>query len=121
MSFKRITGTIGFAPDLNASIVNFSLLVNEDTHQVSGSVEIQVNPPEEKPYSGTVTGTAYATGYGDYVEVIAIQGTIPSNNKLTPIEFPFNAHMALKADGSGIGGFNFQTTHLEDQPVSTKS
>ena len=121
MSSKLITGTIGFAPDLNASIVNFNLMVDPETHKVNGSVQIQVNPPEEKPYSGNVTGTVYATGYGEYVQVIAIQGTIPSNNLLTPINFPFNAHMALKADGSGVGGFNFRGQHLEDQPVTTKS
>ena len=121
MSSKIITGTIGSLVDLNAPFVTFNLTLDTETHKVNGSVQISTNPPEDKPYSGNVTGTVYATGYGPYVQVIALQGTIPSNNPITPIEFPFNAHMALEAGDKGVGGFNFQGKHLENQPVRINS
>ncbi|WP_442265305.1 DUF1842 domain-containing protein [Tenacibaculum sp. ZS6-P6] len=109
-------GLMGFAPNLLATVVNFSLLVHSDKHTVSGTVKINVGT-DKKSYSGKVSGTVYATGLNDIVRVISLQGHIPSENKLTPLEFPFEANMALKADWSGEGGFSFQGQHDEKVPV----
>ncbi|TCP28430.1 uncharacterized protein DUF1842 [Tenacibaculum skagerrakense] len=109
-------GTMGFAPNLLATVVNFSLLVHPDNHTVSGTVRINVGT-DKKSYSGKVSGTVYATGLNDIVKVISLHGHIPSDNKLTPLEFPFEANMALKADWSGEGGFSFQGQHDEKVPV----
>ncbi|MEM6686832.1 MAG: DUF1842 domain-containing protein [Bacteroidota bacterium] len=121
MSTLIIRGTLGNSPDLNAPIVNFNLIADPETHKVSGSVEINVGNPTEKPYKGNVTGTYYATGYNGYVSQISLNGYIPSNNPITPIEFGFNASMALKADGTGEGSFNFKDIHQEQVPVKYTS
>lgn len=115
-----LQGTIGSLVNLNGPYVNFTLVVEEDTHKVHGTVKIYTNPPSEKPYTGNVTGTVYATGLAPFVKGITIQGLIPSNNPLTPIEFPFNGFMQLKADNTGVGGFNFHGEHLENLPVEIK-
>ncbi|WP_043706449.1 DUF1842 domain-containing protein [Tenacibaculum ovolyticum] len=109
-------GTMGFVPNLLATIVNFSLLVHPENHTVSGTVTINVGT-DKKTYTGKVTGTVYSTGYGDIVRVLSLNGSIPSDNKLTPLQFPFEANMALKADWSGTGGFSFQGYHEEKVPV----
>jgi len=109
-------GTMGFAPNLLATIVNFSLLVHPTNHTVSGTVTINVGT-DKKTYTGKVTGTVYSTGYNDVVRVLGLKGSIPSDNKLTPLQFPFEANMALKADWNGTGGFSFQGQHEEKVPV----
>ncbi len=113
-------GTMGFAPNLLATLVNFSLLVHPEDHTVSGTVTINVGT-DKKTYTGKVTGTVYSTGFGDIVRVLSLKGSIPSDNKLTPLEFPFEANMALKADWSGTGGFSFQGQHEEKVPVTANT
>ncbi|KAB1157424.1 DUF1842 domain-containing protein [Tenacibaculum aiptasiae] len=110
-------GTMGFAPNLLATIVNFSLLVHPENHTVSGTVTINVGT-DKKSYTGKVSGTVYSTGLGDIVRVLSLKGSIPSDNKLTPLQFPFEANMALKADWNGEGGFTFQGKHEEKVPVN---
>lgn len=110
-------GIIGFAPNLLATVVNFSLLVHPENHTVSGTVTINVGT-NKKSYTGKVTGTVYSTGFGDIVRVLSLKGNIPSDNKLTPLEFPFEANMALKTDWNGEGGFSFQGQHEEKVPVT---
>lgn len=110
-------GTIGFAPNLLATIVNFSLLVHSEDHSVTGSVKINVGT-DKKTYTGKVTGTVYSTGFGEYVRIISLKGSIPSDNKLTPLQFPFEATMSLKTDWNGTGGFSFQGQHEEKIPVT---
>ena len=93
-------GTMGFVPNLLATIVNFSLLVHPEDHTVSGTVRISVGT-DKKVYSGRVTGTIYSTGIGDIVRVLYIQGNIPTDNKFSNVLLPFEANMALKADWNG--------------------
>ena len=122
MSTKStIIGILGSSVNLNEEYVNFTLMLDPDTHKVHGSVKIYTNPPSEKPFIGNVTGTVYATGFGSFVKGITLQGTIPSNKPLVPIEFPFSAHLNLESDTKGIGGFNFQGKHLENLPVTITS
>ena len=113
-------GTMGFPPNLLATVVNFSLLVHPENHTVSGTVTINVGT-DKKSYTGKVNGTVYSTGFGDIVRVLNLKGNIPSDNKLTPLEFPFEANMALKADWNGEGGFSFQGQHEEKVPVTATS
>lgn len=121
MSTLIIRGTLGNVTDLNAPIVNFNLTADPESHEVHGSVEINVGNPEEKPYKGNVSGKYYATGYNGYVSTISLNGYIPSNNPITPIEFGFDANMALKSDGTGHGNFNFKNIHQEKVSVTYKS
>lgn len=120
MSTLIIRGTMGSTVNLNSPIVKFNLTADEETHQVHGSVEITLGNPGDKPYKGNVTGTLYATGFKQFVKVISLNGYIPSNNPITPIEFGFNANMGLEADGDGVGGFNFKGEHYEELPITYK-
>ncbi|AXG71677.1 hypothetical protein KORDIASMS9_03934 [Kordia sp. SMS9] len=120
MSTLIIRGTMGSTVNLNSPIVNFNLTADPETHKVHGSVEITLGNPGDKPYKGNVTGTLYATGFKQFVKVISLNGYIPSNNPITPIEFGFNANMGLEADGEGVAGFNFKGQHFEELPVTYK-
>lgn len=111
---------MGFVPNLLATIVNFPLLVQPENHTVSGTTTINVGA-DKKTYIGKVTGTVYSTGYGDIARVLSLNGSIPSDNKLTPLQFPFEANMALKADWNGEGGFTFQGQHQEKVPVTANT
>ena len=114
--FIHYKGTMGFVPNPLATIVNFSLMINQEDHTVNGTVRISVGT-DKKTYSGKVTGTAFSTGFNDIVRILSIKGEIPSNDKFTPLLFPFEANMALKADWSGQGGFSFQSQHEAELPV----
>ena len=111
---------MGSTVNLNSPIVKFNLTADPETRQVHGSVEVTLGNPEDKPYKGNVTGTIYPTGFGKFEKVISINGNLPSHNPLTPLNFPFNANMALEADGDGIGGFNFRGQHVEELPITYK-
>ncbi|MEM6686831.1 MAG: DUF1842 domain-containing protein [Bacteroidota bacterium] len=121
MSTVFINGVMGSTVNLNSPIVKFNLTADEETHKVTGSVQVTMGNPGDKPYAGTVTGTLYATGFGPYDKVISISGNLPSHNPLTPLNFPFNANMALEANGTGVGGFNFRGQHVEELPIEYKS
>lgn len=120
MSTQIIRGTMGSIANLNSPIVKFNLTAGSD-HKVHGSVEVTLGNPGDKPYKGNVTGTLYPTGFGKFDKVISINGNLPSQNPLTPLNFPFNANMALEADGDGVGGFNFRGEHYEELPVTYKT
>lgn len=113
-------GTLGFSPNLLATIVNFSLLIHPEDHSLSGTVKINIGT-NKKTYTGKVTGTVYSTGFGNIVRVLSLKGNISSDNKLTPLEFPFEANMALKEDWNGAGGFSFQGQHEEEVPVTANT
>jgi hypothetical protein len=118
---KTIEGTLGSLVNLNEAYVNFTLTLDEEEHKVYGTVKIYLNPPLEKPFVGNVTGAIYSTGYGEFVQGITLQGSIPSNNPITPIEFLFNASLHLESDNKGTGSFQFQGKHLEGLPVKINS
>ncbi|SED08678.1 protein of unknown function [Tenacibaculum sp. MAR_2009_124] len=109
-------GTMGFVPNLLATIVNFSLLVHPDDHTVSGTVRIS-DGTDKKTYVGKVSGTVYAAGVGEIVRVLHITGNIPADIKDAPLQLSFEANMALKADWNGEGGFSFLGKHEEGVPV----
>ena len=70
-------------------------------------------------YSGQVTGTIYATGFGNVTQVVAVRGTIHSDGP-TPIEIPFEAHLAIDGSWNGTGGFSYGNVHVENVPVVAK-
>ena len=109
-------GSMGFIANPLGTMVDFSLLVDSDKHTVTGNVTITDGATKES-YSGRVSGTTYPAGYGDIVRLINITGSIPGSNPLTPIQFPFEANMALKADWDGKGGFTFLGKHHDDVEV----
>lgn len=121
MSTEIIRGTMGSTVDLNSPIVKFNLTADTTTHKVHGSLQVTLGNPGDKPYKGNVTGTLYSTGFGPFDMVISINGYLPSNNPITPIEFGFNANMAFKSDGQGVGGFNFKGGQYEELPITYKS
>ena len=109
-------GTIGSGL-LGAPTVNFSLVVVPSTHKVTGEVHI-TQAIQNGNYSGSVTGTIYATGFGNVTQIVAIKGMIHPDGPM-PIEIPFEAHMALDGSWTGTGGFSYGSTHVENVPVKS--
>lgn len=111
-------GTIGNIGMPGAPIVHFSFVVVPSQHQVTGSVQI-TQATQNGNYSGQVTGTLYATGFGNVTQVVAVSGSIHSDGDM-PIEIPFQAHLAIDASWDGTGGFTYANTHVENVPVVSK-
>lgn len=109
-------GTIGNVGMPGAPIVHFSFVVFPSQGKVSGAVQI-MQAVQNGNYSGQVTGTLYATGYGNVTQIVAVKGTIHSEGD-TPIEIPFEAHLALDSSWNGTGGFAYANTHVEGVPVT---
>jgi hypothetical protein len=110
-------GTIGNAGMPGAPIVHFSFVVVPSQHKVSGSVQV-TQATQNGNYSGQVTGTLYATGFGNVTQVVAVSGSIHSDGD-TPIEIPFEAHLAIDGSWNGTGGFAYANTHVENVPVTS--
>lgn len=111
-------GTIGNVGMPGAPVVNFSFVVVPAQHKVSGAVHI-TQAVQNGNYSGQVTGTIYATGFGNVTQVVAVRGTIHSDGPM-PIEIPFEAHLAIDGSWNGTGGFSYGNVHVENVPVKSK-
>jgi len=109
-------GSMGFLANPLDTIVEFSLLVDSEKHTVNGNVTITDGATKET-YSGKVSGSTYPAGLGGISRLINITGSIPNSNPLTPLQLPFEANMALKADWDGKGGFTFLGKHHDDVEV----
>ncbi len=112
-------GTIGNAGMPGAPIVHFSFVVVPSQHKVTGSVHV-TQAIQNGNYSGQVTGTIYATGFGSVTQVVAVKGMIHSDGDM-PIEIPFEAHLAIDGSWNGTGGFAYANTHIENVPVASKN
>lgn len=108
-------GTIGNLGMPGAPIVHFSFVVVPFQHAVNGSVQV-TQATQNGNYSGQVTGTLYATGFGNVTQVVAVRGMIHSDGDM-PIEIPFEAHLAIDGSWNGTGGFAYANTHVENVPV----
>ena len=108
-------GTIGNVGMPGAPIVHFSFVVVPSQHKVSGSVQV-TQATQNGNYSGQVTGTLYATGFGNVTQVVALSGSIHSDGDM-PIEIPFEAHLAIDGSWNGTGGFTYANLHVENVPV----
>ena len=111
-------GTIGNVGMPGAPVVHFSFVVVPSQHKVTGSVQV-TQATQNGNYSGQVTGTLYATGYGNVTQVVAVTGTVHSDGDM-PIEIPFEAHLAIDGSWNGTGGFAYANTHVENVPVVSK-
>lgn len=111
-------GTIGNVGMPGAPVVHFSFVVVPSQHKVTGSVQV-TQATQNGNYSGQVTGTLYATGYGNVTQVVAVTGTVHSDGDM-PIEIPFEAHLAIDGSWNGTGGFAYANTHIENVPVVSK-
>ena len=111
-------GTIGNVGMPGAPVVNFSFVVVPSQHKVTGSVHV-TQATQNGNYSGQVTGTIYATGFGTVTQVVAVKGMIHSDGEM-PIEIPFDAHLAIDGSWNGTGGFAYANTHIENVPVVSK-
>ncbi|CAM1362866.1 conserved hypothetical protein [Tenacibaculum litopenaei] len=118
VEIKSLRGILGSEVNFNAPYVKFNLTTGATPHEVHGTVHIYMDPPGNKPYVGMVSGKVYATGYKPYVQIVTLEGLIPSRDIYTPLNFPFTAYMDLEADGKGVGGFTFQGRKLEQLPVT---
>ena len=110
-------GTIGNVGMPGAPIVHFSFVVVPSQHKVSGSVHI-TQATQNGNYSGQVTGTLYATGFGNVTQVVAVRGSVHSDGEM-PIEIPFEAYLAIDGSWNGTGGFTYANTHVENVPVTS--
>ena len=108
-------GTIGNVGMPGAPVVHFSFVVVPSQHKVTGSVQV-TQATQNGNYSGQVTGTLYATGFGNVTQVVAVTGTVHSDGDM-PIEIPFEAHLAIDGSWNGTGGFTYANTHVENVPV----
>jgi hypothetical protein len=110
-------GTIGNVGMPGSPIVHFSFVVVPSQHKVSGSVHV-TQATQNGNYSGQVTGTLYATGFGNVAQVVAVRGSVHSDGEM-PIEIPFEAHLAIDGSWNGTGGFAYANTHVENVPVTS--
>ncbi|WP_329805466.1 DUF1842 domain-containing protein [Flavobacterium facile] len=111
-------GTIGNVGMPGAPVVHFSFVVVPSQHKVTGSVQV-MQATQNGNYSGQVTGTLYATGFGNVTQVVGVTGSIHSDGDM-PIEIPFEAHLAIDGSWNGTGGFAYANTHVENVPVASK-
>lgn len=111
-----VQGTIGNVGVAGAPIVYFALVVTPGTHQVTGTIEIK-QAVQNGNYTGRVTGTLYATGFGPVTQVVGLTGSIYPDGPM-PLVLPFDAHLAINAEWHGSGGFNYAGAHVENAPVN---
>jgi len=110
-------GTIGNVGLPGAPIVNFSLVVVPGQHKVSGMVQI-TQAVLNGNYSGQVTGTIYATGFGPITQIVGLTGAVHQDGSNNYVLLPFEAHMAINGEWVGKGGFSYGNVHVEDVPVT---
>ncbi|KQN77078.1 hypothetical protein ASF04_24810 [Duganella sp. Leaf61] len=111
-----VKGTIGNVGTPGAPIVTFAVVVVPSTHSVTGSVHV-TQAVENGSYTGQVSGTIYATGFGNVTQVVALNGAIRPDSPSTVV-LPFEAQLAINGEWNGTGGFNYANVHVENVPVA---
>lgn len=109
-------GTIGNTGVPGAPLVQFSLVVVPSQQKVTGYVHV-TQAIGNGNYSGQVSGVIYATGYGEYTQVVSMWGVIHQNGPM-PIPVPFEAHIAINGAWEGVGGFHYGYVHVDGVPVA---
>jgi hypothetical protein len=112
-----VKGTIGNEGIPGAAVVNYALVVVPAANTVTGSVQI-TQAVANGNYSGSVTGHIYATGLGQYTQVVALTGSV-NNDGTMPLQVQFNAHMAIDGSWNGVGGFSYANVHIDSAPVTS--
>lgn len=108
-------GTVGNVGLAGAPVVAFALVVTPSTHKVSGSVHVSQST-QHGNYTGTVTGTIYSTGLGQFTQVVGLTGTLHSDSP-TPLLIPIEINLAIDNAWNGTGGFQYANVHVENAPV----
>lgn len=116
-------GTIGNVGMPGAPIAHFSLVVVPSQHSVSGTVVItQAIQGSDSNISVQVTGKIYATGLGQYTQVVSLSGqyvqTVPPP-AIGAFLANFNANMAIDGSWNGVGGFSYWQHDIENVPVKS--
>jgi hypothetical protein len=110
-------GTIGNVGMPGAPIVTFQFLVVPDKKTVSGTATI-TQAIEKGTYSGPVSGSIYATGFGTTTQIVTFAGVVyREDDGALPLNF--EAHLAIDAKWNGSGGFKYGNTHVENVPVTS--
>ncbi len=122
MGLYMVNGSAGNEGVPGAPILNFTLLVNAVTGDVTGhATQVQaVEAPENEIKIGDITGKVQATGFGDYTKVVALKGTgivtLPPP-AIGSYAVPFTAHFAINDKWEGRGGWSLGAEKVEDVPV----
>ncbi|MCI9843768.1 DUF1842 domain-containing protein [Flavobacterium pectinovorum] len=115
-------GTIGNVGTPGAPVATFSLVVVPSQHSVTGTVVITqaVNGPDSHIVV-QVKGRIYSTGFGNYTQVVSLQGQYVQSFPPPAIGAflaDFNAHLAIDNAWNGIGGFSYYQHQIENVPVA---
>ncbi|SEO53718.1 protein of unknown function [Flavobacterium sp. CF108] len=114
-------GTIGNVGTPGAPIASFSLVVVPSQNSVSGTVVVTqaINGPDSHIVV-QVTGKIYATGFGQFTQVVSLQGkyvhTFPPP-AIGAFLADFDAHLAIDGAWNGTGGFSYYEHNIENVPV----
>jgi uncharacterized protein DUF1842 len=116
-------GTIGNVGMPGAPIATFSLVVVPSQHSVSGTVVITqaINGPDNHIVI-PVTGKIYATGFGQFTQVVSLHGQYVQSFPPPAIGSflaDFDAHFAIDNAWNGTGGFSYWKYTVENVPVAT--
>lgn len=114
-------GTIGNVGTPGAPIATFSLVVVPSQNSVSGTVVItQAISGPDGHIVVPVTGKIYATGFGQFTQVVSLQGQYVHSFPPPAIGAflaNFDAHLAIDAAWNGTGGFSYYQHNIENVPV----
>ncbi|TDO77341.1 uncharacterized protein DUF1842 [Flavobacterium chryseum] len=116
-------GTIGNVGTPGAPIATFSLVVVPSQHTVSGTVVITqaVNGPDNHIVI-PVKGKIYATGFGQFTQIVSLQGQYVQSFPPPAIGSflaDFDAHFAIDNAWNGTGGFSYYKHQIENVPVAS--
>ncbi|KRD07565.1 hypothetical protein ASE21_18965 [Flavobacterium sp. Root901] len=114
-------GTIGNVGTPGAPIATFSLVVVPSQNSVSGTVVItQAISGPDGHIVVPVIGKIYATGFGQFTQVVSLQGQYVHSFPPPAIGAflaNFDAHLAIDAAWNGTGGFSYYQHNIENVPV----
>jgi hypothetical protein len=116
-----IKGTIGNLTIPGTPVASFSLEVLPLKNSVKGTVVItQAVNMLESDIVVQVKGKIHATGFGQFTQVVSLQGQYTQS--FSPLEkasflADFVAHFAIDNAWNGIGGFSSYNYQIENEPV----
>ncbi|KAF2513425.1 DUF1842 domain-containing protein [Flavobacterium foetidum] len=116
-------GTIGNVGTPGAPIATFSLVVVPSQHTVTGTVVItQAVQGPDSHIVVQVKGRIYSTGFGNFTQVVSLQGQYVQSFPPPAIGSflaDFNAHLAIDNAWNGTGGFSYYQHQIENVPVAS--
>lgn len=119
-----IFGEAGKQGVAGAPLLQFSLLVDAETGDISGIAQITqaVAPPHNVKKINGLSGHVRDVLFPPLNKLVTLTGTYFES--FTPpaigiMEVPFEAHFALDAKWNGVGGFSCGTIKVNNVPVST--